>query len=150
MAGRWENNRFGRIARGMDRLVGKSIDVGIVRPQTHAGSSPIDMAYLYSIQDMGTAKIPKRETLKPGMESVTIESEVSALLEDILSNGNPAAFIRAVGNKSKKAVKDEMGRLRSPPLARATLEARRRRGNASTKPLIDTTQLINAIDWKES
>lgn len=136
--------------RSAEKVNKSTVSVGIVTKQTHTGhGQTIDMASLYQIQDQGTSRIPARETLKPAVRNYKVGKESRELVES-LANNRPMTELRRIGTEVEKAIKKEITDIKSPKLAEWTLNNRRKRGNSSTNPLVDTGELRKAIGYKIS
>lgn len=137
--------------RSAEKINQSTINVGIVTKQMHTGhdGDSIDMATLYKIQDQGTSKIPARETLKPAVRKYKVGKETKQLVED-MTNNRPVTGLRRIGKEVGNAIKKEITDIKSPKLAEWTLSNRRKRGNSSTNPLVDTGKLRRAIGHKIS
>lgn len=142
--------------KGVDRLLranrdlhSSSVQVGIVKSQKRGtGSNRVEMGAVYFWVDQGTRSIPPRKTLEPALKDF---KDYPALTRGMFSSavrGSIRNGLNRVGVELSEAVKKEVRRLRKPVLARSTLSSRRKRGNTSDKPLIDTGMLVKAIDYK--
>ena len=147
----WLDKSFDNMMQSGAKVNSKKISVGIVSPSNHNGRNghQLDMAKLYAYQDLGTRKIPKRETLKPAIMKSNLVSMAESVFIGI-ANGRGAVALGDIGAKLRMNVKREIMTITSPALKESTLSNRRRYGNSSTKPLVDTKQLVNAIGYKVS
>jgi len=110
-------------------------------------------ATLAYIHDNGSpaANIPARPFMKPGVEEVherivkTLEKGAQAALHN-----NPEGVERALGIAgltAQSSVRRVINAGIEPGLADSTIAARKARGRTGTKPLIDTGQLRNSINY---
>jgi hypothetical protein len=105
------------------------------------------VAYVAAIQEFGAPAvgIPPRPFMQPTVaaekDKWTKEIAAGAVL---VAAGKATAFdiLDAVGFQAANDMKAKIATIFEPPLAEATLAARRRRGNSSTKPLNDTGTML--------
>jgi len=144
-----------KVVGAMRSLASQRVLVGV--PAAEAGrrdeDTGINNAELGYIHDRGAPEvnIPARPFLEPGIK------DVQPAIEDGLKSAADAAFmgrqeavdrqLNAIGLKAQAAVRAKITTGPFVPLKLATLAARRRRGRTGTKPLIDTGQLRNAINY---
>lgn len=110
-------------------------------------------ATLAYIHDNGSpaANIPARPFMRPGIESVkgriatSLEKGALAVMHNE-SNGVEKA-LHIAGLTAQSAIRSKINQGIEPALAESTLAARRARGRQGTKPLIDTGQLRNSINY---
>lgn len=114
---------------------------------------PMNNATLAYIHDNGSpaANIPARPFMQPGIASAK-ERIVSTLLAGAKANiaGNTEAIENALhktGLIAQAQIRSKINEGIAPELAPRTLAARRARGRTGTKPLIDTGQLRNSINY---
>lgn len=158
------------LAKTLKDLANTSVMVGIPsdREQGNSGSAgtekrkegPIGNAALGYIHETGSPinNIPPRPFLRPGVNDSRkrwepyLQQAASLAME-----GKPDAVDRALhaaGLTAVAAVKNKITAGLSPPLKQSTINARRRRSKsrlastaADVKPLIDTGQLLNSINY---
>lgn len=116
--------------------------------------APIGNASIGYIQENGSPvnNIPARPFLVPGVQSVADRcAELMAAGAAEMLDGGAAAIEKAnnkAGLVAQAAVKNTLRAGEGfPPLADATLAARKRAGFTGTKPLIWTGQLLNSITY---
>lgn len=124
-----------------------------IRHLDEMAQSPMNNATLLAIHENGSelAGIPPRPVLHPGINSARKElTERMRAVGIAALEGNKLKVERglnAVGLAAQAAVRRYMNQGVPPPLKKSTIAARRRRGRTGTKPLIDTAQLRNAINY---
>jgi hypothetical protein len=142
-------------------------------PEPGEDSTPITNAALGYIHNNGAPEqnIPQREFMESGIASV--RDELIVLMEDVarhivVHGGDETTvekLLMRVGDKAELALKNKVNEGIPPPLAKSTLQERARRGRKGAKkelerraagedpstefakPLIDTTQMRNAIKY---
>lgn len=122
------------------------IEVGIIENKRHPRGG--DLGTIYAVQENGTNNIPARPTLKPAIESFGERKMAEKVIDGVFDGLSGEESGERLAVDLKRAVKDEIRNKTSPRLAKSTIDARRRRGNSSDKPLIDTGTLLNSIDAK--
>lgn len=135
-------------------MVGIPAEDGLRRPDPATGEAPkITNAALLYIHENGApeANIPARPSLGPGVTGSKDKwlPYLRRAGEESLE-GNLGAADRAyhsAGLTATSAVKMKITEGPFAPLAESTIRNRRRRGRKSTKPLIDTAQMRNAITY---
>lgn len=152
-------DNWAKLAAGVDMMVGTQVMVGVPatealrKPEPGEKGAPPNNAFLAYIHEHGDAagRIPARPFLQPGVNDnrENIERGMRAVALAAL-NGNPAAVDRGlhrVGLSTQASVRRKITTGPFLPLAERTLAKRRARGRTGTKPLIDTAQLRNAINY---
>lgn len=141
-----------RIRRALERAGSKSLDVGWFRDARHAPSeTPI--AYIAAIHEYGWG-VPARPFIRPAQQEhgQAWQSGLARGLIQRIAAGQPVdSVFTIIGELITSDIRRAISAVTSPPLAEATIEARRKRtksGNASDKPLIDTQQLIRSVTYK--
>ncbi|MEE3504838.1 hypothetical protein QN399_00925 [Pseudomonas sp. 10C3] len=149
-------DRVSQVLASIQELAGKQVLVGI--PATKASrdnedKSPLNNAQIGYIMENGSpiANIPARPSLIPGvedqMESITAHLEKAA---KAAMSGNAEKVddeLNATGLIAQAGVRNRITNGDFAPLAKSTLAARRKRGRTGVKPLIDTSQLRNAMTY---
>lgn len=143
------------VLKSINSLVKEQTLVGI--PADHAArheeGEPINNAAIGYIEEFGSPanNIPARPSLIPGVEAAKPEiikqlrKGVDGALEGRLDAGEKA--LHRAGIVAVNSVRAKINEGIPPPLAPATIAARKRRGRTGTKPLIDTGQFRNAITY---
>lgn len=145
-------------ARSLRALTDKQVLVGI--PSKTAGRRPepgepsdINNAAIGYLMETGSpaANLPERPHLKVGVASVKdpIIERYKAGGKAVLDRAAPNldATHTAVGLIAQAGVRAKITAGPFAPLADTTLAARRRKGRTGTKPLIDTGQYRQAINF---
>lgn len=129
----------------------KSVLIGIPGDQKHGKISNSELGFLHEFGS-DHAHIPPRPFLLPG-----IKKEKNRILE-IFKNSLPKVIagedvhitFNKIGIIARDSVKNMLRNGSFASLAASTIAARRRSrtsGKAGTKPLIDTGQLLNSINY---
>lgn len=144
-----------KIISGIADLVGTRVMVGVPADKTDRrdDGAPINNAALAYIHENGAPEvsIPARPFIQPGLDEKK-DAIVSGLRKvgEAALDGRPEAMDRgfhAVGLKAQAAIRAKITTGPFLALKPATLAARRRRGRTGDKPLIDTAQLRNALNY---
>ena len=100
--------------------------------------------------EFGTATAPMRPTLSATFDQTkgamqrSVDRRVAAVL-DGKSHASGRAIVSAVAEEEADLVREAINGDTPPALAASTLAARRRRGNGSTRSLVDTGQMLASI-----
>lgn len=113
----------------------------------------LNNAQLGYIHNFGApeANIPQREFLEPGIKNA--QAQINNYFKQAgqaAASGDAGKLDRclhAAGLAAKLGVQNKINEGPFLPLAPGTLAARRRRGRTGVKPLLDTAQLRNAINY---
>lgn len=114
------------------------------------GPSNATLGYIHEFGSPAR-NIPARPFLIPAVNSV--QDKAVGLLQQAaacqMDNKPGAAMqaLKAAGQLAVNAVKTKIVSGPFAPLKPATIAARRRRGNLGTKPLIDTTQMLQSVTY---
>jgi hypothetical protein len=104
------------------------------------------------IHEFGTDRIPERSFIRKAAIEFELEWRKFAKLyitKFISGQIDERTLYGIMGLKIQSDIKKRMTEGLEPPLSPVTIEIRRqKRGVASTKPLIDTAQLLNSIDFQ--
>lgn len=150
------NKALADVLKKADAAKGKKIQIGVVDVQHYPNGLPV--ATIAYIHEYGTERIPARPFFRP---TIAAHRKTWA---DLMRKGFYSAMhgktdidgvFNQIGLKAAADIKFTISNISTPPLAPATVKARNRRfssesksGNQSTKPLIDTGQLINSINYR--
>lgn len=110
-------------------------------------------ASLAYIHDQGSpaANIPARPFMRPGIMEVKdfIAKELEKGARGAMHGDAGAVDIalNRAGLKAQASIRGKINEGIAPELAESTLAARRARGRTGTKPLVDTGQLRNSINY---
>jgi len=134
-------------------LVGIPAEEGPRQPEPGEKGAPLNNAVIAYIMETGSpaANIPARPTLVPGVTKAMgriarlYEGALRGLLRGEAIDLN--ATHHKVGLVAQASVRREFIAGEHAPLAPSTLAKRRGRGRTGTRPLIDTGQLRNAINY---
>lgn len=141
------------VFRSLKLLEREEVLVGV--PDTEAGrrDREINNAALAYIHDNGSPaqNIPARPFMRPGIEAARgrLEHRLLAAGKKAIAGKVDEAHkeLEAVGLIAQSSIRTTINKGIPPPLKPKTLSARRRRGRSGTKPLIDTGQLRNSINY---
>ena len=113
------------------------------------------IGFIAYIQEHGSVKknIPPRPFMRPAASEneikwsdIIVEVAEKVLSGELLMGEALDILGLEVSIDIQEAIEDVL----SPKLADATLDNRKRRGNDSEKPLIDTGKMINSVDWRNN
>lgn len=141
-----------KVVSGLNLLASTRVMVGVPAEKTNR-DDPITNAALAYIHDHGAPEvgIPARPFMEPGIESVQVKIEDTLYLTaQAASDGKPEAVERGfqrAGLIAQAGIRAKITEGPFEPLKPSTLAARRRRGRTGTKPLLDTGQMRNAINY---
>lgn len=137
-----------RFALAIKELAHLQTKVGWFESNKYPDGTPV--AYVASIQEFGYAagNIPPRAFFRP-----TIDAQQGAWRELIgkavrgIPKGTRTAFqcMDLLGLQAAGDVRKAISEITTPALKQSTLAARKRRGNSSTKPLVDTRVLLPTL-----
>lgn len=142
-----------RLEQIISRLGSVEVQVGFFEHSRYEDGTPV--AYVATIQEKGAIQrgIPPRPFFQPavtegekGNRQVIAQAVRNAFRGDELATGFELLGGKVVGDIQKK-----ISEVATPPLKPATIAARARRhsqGLASTKPLVDTGQMLAAVTYK--
>lgn len=134
-------------------LVGIPADDAARKPEEGEEKAPINNATIGYIMEYGSAaaNIPERPHLIPGVVDARgrIVEIFRAGLQNVAAGHEPDIdrTLHKVGLVAQASVRNKIDTGPFVPLAPATLAARRRRGRTGEKPLIDTGQYRNSINY---
>lgn len=151
-------DRMPKLVAAVDLMTNTQILVGVPatealrKPEPGEPSTPNNamLAYVHENGD-AAGRIPPRPFMNPGVQEnrQNIETGMGKVARAAL-DGNEAAVDRglhAVGLSTQAAIRRKITTGPFLPLSPRTLARRRARGRMGTKPLIDTGQLRNAINY---
>ena len=140
--------------RIINRLESKQVSIGYFETSHYEDGKPI--AYIAAIHEMGAKSkgIPARPTLNPALTSnmKKYREHVSSSFKLIVDgSGSVDVMLEQIGQVAAGDVQTAIKELVSPKLSEATLKTRKRRnkkGLFTTKPLVDTGQMIQAVTYR--
>ncbi len=147
------NDRLGEVSDAVEALTRNAVYVGVPATAPPRRDEPITNASIAYVQEHGSPAlhIPPRPFLRPGVAAAS--DQLADRLEDaahLALAGNRNGVIKtlhAIGLIAQAAVRRKITEGPFAPLSERTLAARRARGVTRTKPLIDTGQLRNSINY---
>lgn len=138
------------IKKVLAALNSKQIQVGFFDTYKYPDGTPI--AYVAAIQEFGYGPIPPRPFMRPAQLQnqnkwqAGIAAGVKAALNGAVTIDNA---LEQVGMAAAGDVRKAIKAVTAPPLAASTIRARQSRKKtkkqASTKPLVDTGQMLQAV-----
>jgi hypothetical protein len=139
--------------KAVAELTTKRVYVGVPAAEGQRTDSPVNNATIGYAMEYGLPEqnVPARPTLLPGVSHVL--SEITNLLKQAgtkVLGGDFDAVTRAftrIGLVAQSAVRDQITNGQFAPLSERTLAGRRKRGNFSDKPLIDTESFRKSITY---
>ncbi len=155
-------DRTQQVAKAIERLATERVMVGFPNStnERREADSPLSNAQIAYIQNYGApeANIPQREFMAPGIRAK--QTEINAYLKKAGKAALEGDIMRmdrnfaACGLVGEAGIKLAIQKGIPPPLAQATVDARRRRHPSrkattpnDTKPLIDTGQMYRAVTY---
>lgn len=153
-------DRLPAMAHAVQMIGARRVLVGIPAADTERKEDdavgfgePITNAALLFIHENGApeANIPARPTLKPGIDDAA--EDIAGRLTRAAGramDGQDVDFgqtLEAVGLVAVNAVRRRINNNTPPPLAPATIAKRKRKGRNSTKTLVDTGAMRNAVTY---
>lgn len=145
-----------KIKNFFKNLIGKStkvnLYVGVPSDRSarskRGGKEPINNASLAYINEYGApaSRIPPRPFLIPGVNDNS--KKAAKIIEMYLKRHDPIEnAYAAAGMILVSGIKKKITSGLEPPLSPVTLSERKRKGFKGTKPLIETGQLVNSINY---
>ena len=137
------------IEKALAELNSKEIRVGFFDTAKYPDGTPI--AYVAAIQEFGHGPIPPRPFLRPAENANAgkWQAGLAAGIKAALAGGiTISQAMEQVGMLAAGDVRKAIRAVTAPPLKQSTINARARRKKnrkASTKPLVDTGQMIQAV-----
>ena len=127
------------------------IKIGFLPGSKYPDGTPV--AKVAVIQEFGTSDIPPRPFLYPTVEKHRAKW-VDKLGEALrLNDYDGKKALNVIGMIAVGDVKDAIKAVTTPPLKESSIKARNRQyktksKNTSTKPLIDTGQMLNSVEFE--
>lgn len=139
------------------KLAGQEVLAGVPRDEAVRSDpdepSEMNNASLAYIHENGApaSNIPARPFMRPGVEDVkdkiANEFKLAARSAVLGNEGEVDKRMNRVGIIAQSSMRTRINEGPPPPLKPGTIAARKRRGRTGTKPLIDTGQLRNSINY---
>lgn len=129
------------------RMGSKRLSVGVPNGGTHSGSG-LDMLLHVAVHELGSIKanVPARPFIAPSMQNNSYKY-AGMMAKDarkiLLGRKTTAQVLDDVGAEAVKDIKTYIRIADFKPLAPATIAAK-----GSSKPLIDSGEMMNAIDYE--
>jgi hypothetical protein len=147
-------DNFGKLDKSMRAMLKNEVLVGVPQDKSSRNDgSGVNNATLAYIHNTGSPSqnIPPRPFMEPGVEAVRekIEKRMKRIGELALKGNLQAVSVgfEGLGAIVRDSIKNIINQGNFTPLAASTLEARRRRGRKSKKPLVDTGEMRNSINY---
>ena len=138
------------IKKMLSELDKKEIRVGFFENSKYTDGTPI--AYVAAIQEFGYGPIPPRPFMRPAEEANKgkwLKGIAAGVRGVIAGNVTLDHALEQVGMVAAGDVRKAIKAVTAPPLAESTVRARQRRKKGkkavSTKPLVDTSQMLQAV-----
>jgi len=153
------SRKLERILKNMQELQTQTIKVGFFEDSTYEDGTPV--AYVASIHEFGypAGNIPSRSFMRTTAKEQSAEwADLAGQAVTAVADGRLSAKTvgERLGGKAAGDVKKTISKIRTPPLKKSTIKARKRRlakgGKTTkkgiTKPLVDTGVLLAAVTFK--
>ena len=147
-------DKVGKILKGMDSLGRQYVLVGVPAAKgPRQDGEPINNATIAYLMEFGVPEmnIPARPTIIPGVRAcqakVAAYLKVAGLAAVSADQARVDRALNAAGLTAQASIRNEFLNNQFPPLAASTIAARLRRGRTGTRPLIDTAQFRNSINY---
>lgn len=135
------------------QLSTKVVKVGFFEHSKYPDGTPI--AGVAVVQGYGSVQrgIPARPFFRPALDDNRqkhIDGTAVAFRRAVKGTQTIDQGLEQLGSVVASDVQQAITNVFNPPLAASTIQARRRRnasGNASTKPLVDTGQMLQAVTY---
>lgn len=145
--------KLAQLKKVYDELGKKQLKVGFFEHSKYPDGTPI--AYVAAIQELGypAGGIPPRPFLRPTMSDKKTEyGQLIFRVAKAAASGNITINdgLTQVGAKAASDVKLAIKAVTTPVLDDATVKARARRhskGKSTNKPLVDTGQMLQAVNF---
>lgn len=134
-------NALKDIAIAMQSLQGLVGKVGWFESAKYPDGTPVAMIAAQNEFGNPEKNIPPRPTVRPAITDK--QSEWNRIAEQgakaiIAGNSDATKVMIAITLSAEGAIAKNIATITQPPLAPKTIKARQRKGNSSTKPLVDT------------
>ena len=135
-----DTNNTDKVLKQLEKLFKKEITIGL---QGDVGGDILSRG-IYN--EFGTKNIPERSFIRAGYdtEKKSIINDAEKLTRKVVAMEiKPNAAANLLGDATKGRIQEFAIDLRDPPNAASTIEQK-----GSSNPLVDTGQMIGAIDYK--
>lgn len=130
-----------------NNLSDKQLKVGFIDGATYPDGTPVAMVAATNEYGNPANNQPPRPFFRNAIAEH--ESEWMDAISRGLQKGVPLDDVLAVvGEKAVGDVVQSIATLMDPPLSPATIASRKSKGNASTKPLVDTKVMIRDVHYE--
>lgn len=144
------------LAKAIGLIQRAKLQVGWFDTAQYEDGTPV--AYVAAIQEFGSSAqgIPPRPFMRPTIEQqrAAWRDSIAAGMRTVLEGKRTAKEVLGrVGLLAAGNVGESIEAVTSPALKQSTLDARQRRKNTpgvSRKPLVDTGQMFQSVDYKVS
>lgn len=126
----------------------KGVTIGYSSEKEHE-SGP-GLAEVARIQEFGTKTIPPRPFIRPTLDSfkkIWAERVVKGLKNKKTDRGVVRVW-ENVGKSIVRQLRSAIDKVHNPPLSAKTIERRRKNGNGSIKPLVDTGVMRDELAYQ--
>ena len=135
-----DTNNTDKLLKQLESLFKKEITVGL------HGDVGGDILSRGIYNEFGTKNIPERSFIRAGYdtEKKNIINDAEKLTRKVVAMEiKPSTAANLLGDATKGRIQEFAIDLRDPPNAQSTIDAK-----GSSNPLVDTGQMIGAIDYK--
>jgi hypothetical protein len=135
-----DTNNTDKLLKQLETLFKKEITVGL------HGDVGADILSRGIYNEFGTSKIPERSFIRAGYdtEKANIKNDAEKLIKKVVAMEiKPQTAANLLGDTAKGRIQEFAIDLRDPPNAESTIKQK-----GSSNPLVDTGQMIGAIDYK--
>ncbi|HGH5415686.1 TPA: hypothetical protein ACJI3M_003295 [Citrobacter freundii] len=131
------------------QLDSKQLKVGFIDGATYPDGTPVAMVAATNEYGRPENNQPPRPFFRNAI--VEHENEWTDAIARGIRAGHPVdQVLEVVGAQIQGDVQESIAQLMTPPLAASTIAARKRKGNNSTKPLVDTKVMIGDVNYEVS
>ena len=124
--------------------------VGVLDSAGTHRDAGIHMAELMNLHEFGIG-VPERSVIRATIdENVDVYNKLMAdLIDDIvMGRRTPKDAVSILGEQIVSDMKKRFGSADLTPLSKATIASKTKRGKAGNRPLIDTAQLRNSVNYE--
>lgn len=137
------------LANVASQLESKQVKVGFIDGATYPDGTSVAMVAATNEYGRPEKNQPPRPFFRKAIAAH--ESEWSEAVARGIRAGVPVEeVLEVIGARIQGDVQESISLLMEPPIKDATIANRRRRGNNSTKPLVDTKVMIGDVNYEVS